>query len=145
MEVDVGVTIIRRLEFDSGHRLQNHEGKCKNMHGHRYRAHVEISSDFLDGCGRVIDFGKVKEIVGGWIDEHWDHSFIVERSDEWAIAALSGLGSSHFVMDVAPTVENMSEHLFTVAHALLMEHDVRVTGVVLWETPNCCAVYRVAE
>lgn len=137
--------IIRRLEFDAGHRLQNHEGKCKNMHGHRYVAHVEVSSDLLDGCGRVIDFSAVKEIVGGWIDEHWDHSFIVERSDCWAIDALSGLGSSHFVMGAAPTAENMSKHLFDVASALLLDHGVRVTGVVLWETPNCCAVYRAAQ
>ena len=28
--------ITRKLEFDAGHRVMNHESKCATCHGHRY-------------------------------------------------------------------------------------------------------------
>ena len=30
------IVCVRKIEFDSAHRLINHEGKCRMFHGHRY-------------------------------------------------------------------------------------------------------------
>ena len=57
------IEITRRLEFDAGHRVLGHEGKCKNLHGHRYSAEITVTAPDLDGLGRVIDFGVIKEKV----------------------------------------------------------------------------------
>ena len=59
----------RRLEFDSAHRVMNHEGKCKMLHGHRYVLEASFSAKKLDELGRVIDFGVIREgefSVEGW-------------------------------------------------------------------------------
>ena len=48
-------TITRRLEFDAGHRVYQHESKCNHVHGHRYVVEVEATGT-LDGLGRIIDF-----------------------------------------------------------------------------------------
>lgn len=74
-------TISRKFEFDSGHRVLGHEGKCANLHGHRYVAEVRIACPNLDTLGRVIDFGKVKEIIGNWINENWDHNILLHVND----------------------------------------------------------------
>ena len=47
--------------FDSAHRLAFHPGKCRNIHGHRYRLEVGFEStrdEFVDGM--LCDFGIVK-------------------------------------------------------------------------------------
>jgi 6-pyruvoyltetrahydropterin/6-carboxytetrahydropterin synthase len=73
--------IKRRLEWDAAHRVLRHESKCATLHGHRYIALVTCSAPELDACGRVIDFGVVKEVVGLWIDDNWDHTTLVNRDD----------------------------------------------------------------
>lgn len=78
--------ITRRFEFDYGHRVLGHEGKCRHLHGHRGRAEVTVSASELDDLGRVIDFSVIKEKVGSWIDEHWDHNLLLHPEDPlWAL------------------------------------------------------------
>ena len=52
-------------EFDSAHFLSGYEGKCANIHGHRWRVIVEVQSEELHIGGQldgmVIDFGDIKK------------------------------------------------------------------------------------
>lgn len=66
--------VTRRIEFDAGHRITRHESRCAHPHGHRYVAEVTVAAPELDPAGRVVDFGVMKQILGAWIDEHWDHA-----------------------------------------------------------------------
>ena len=75
------LTCTRRIEFDAAHRLRQHEGMCKNLHGHRYVIEASFAAPALDALGRVIDFGVIKERLGKWIDEHWDHNVILWGKD----------------------------------------------------------------
>ena len=134
------LTITRRLEFDAGHRLRNHESKCRNVHGHRYVALITCRAPQLDDVGRVIDFGKIKEIVGSWIDEQWDHGFIYEAGDIIG-EGITAASMKTFEMATPPTAENMSKYLFRVAFDFLNAHNIEVTNVRLYETPNCYADY----
>lgn len=77
-------SITRRLTCDVGHRLMGHEGKCRNYHGHTYVFEITVEAAELDQVGRVIDFGVVKELVGGWVDEHLDHGMILHHEDPMA-------------------------------------------------------------
>ena len=74
------VTCTRRLEWDAMHRIPLHESKCRAFHGHRYAAEITCLAP-LDSLGRVVDFGVVKQLVGGWIDQHWDHTAILMEGD----------------------------------------------------------------
>ena len=45
--------------FDAAHFLPWHEGKCKNLHGHRWEVEVIIQTGELDEMGRAnIDGSK---------------------------------------------------------------------------------------
>jgi len=133
--------ITRRLEFDAGHRVYGHEGKCNHLHGHRYVAEITVQSRALDGIGRVVDFGVVKEKVGSWLDREWDHNVLLNVDDPlyqdrefWAKN-----GRSPFVLIGNPTAEVMAVYLFGVAQCLLSE--LIVSKVRIYETPNCWADY----
>ena len=41
--------------FDSAHFLARYNGKCRNIHGHRWRVVIEIAGENLDD-GMVVDF-----------------------------------------------------------------------------------------
>lgn len=126
----------RRLEFDYGHRLLNHESKCAHMHGHRGVVEIECTSAELDIAGRVIDFGDIKRIVGGWIDQHWDHSFLVNGADTVMVEFLQQQQQRHFVCGFEPSAENLALYLLDQAGALLAERGITVMTVRFHETPN---------
>ena len=136
--------ITRRLEFDAGHRLINHESKCKHLHGHRYCAEITVQADALDRIGRVIDFGVVKALVGKWIDDNWDHNMVINPNDP--ILKFAGLLEKHPYLcyqggePANPTAEVMARILFGVAVELLPS-ELKVVKVRLYETPNCFAEY----
>lgn len=130
--------ITRRLEFDAGHRLLKHESKCANVHGHRYAVELTVQSAALDQVGRVIDFSVVKEKFGRWLDAAWDHAMVVQSGDpliDWLVEHKQ----KHYVLDTAPTAENMVRYLFRIAGSILEPHGVEVIHVRLYETPNCWA------
>ena len=136
--------VVRRIHFSAGHRLVGHEGACASLHGHNYVVFIHASGD-LDSVGRVIDFAALKERVGGWILENWDHGFIVAAHDHDGRRALlafesGGLKQKTFVFDRNPTAENLAQFLaLEVAPRVLQGTGVRVTKIVVQETENCFA------
>ncbi|MBN2191181.1 MAG: 6-carboxytetrahydropterin synthase [Polyangiaceae bacterium] len=133
------ITCTRRLEWDAMHRIPLHESKCRAFHGHRYAAEITCLAPELDALGRVVDFGVVKQLVGGWIDEHWDHTAILMRGDPEAstIAEVNErLGRPVYWLERHPTAENIVAELARVARDLLSGTGVEVVRIRLWETPN---------
>ena len=136
------ITVTRRLEWDAMHRIPNHESKCRSFHGHRYAAELACAAPELDALGRVVDFGVVKQRVGTWIDDRWDHTAILMRDDPEAapIAETNArLGRPVYWLDGHPTAENIVAELARVASRLLADTGVTVVRIRLWETPNCSA------
>ena len=145
------ITCTRRLEWDAGHRVLNHEGKCKHLHGHRYVADITIAAPGLDSLGRVVDFGKVKEVVGRWIDENLDHNMMLHPDDlllklneKVAYTPMYGEVFAHkdpYIMpsDLAnPTAENIAVLILRMSQQLLGD-ELQVQQVRIYETPNCYA------
>lgn len=135
------VSCTRRLEFDAMHRIPRHESKCAAWHGHRYAAEIYCSAPELDDRGRIIDFGVIKELVGGWIDRHWDHTAIIMRGDPdpavpMIAASNETAGRPVYWLDRPPTAENLVRELARVATELLEPKGVEVIRIRLWETPN---------
>ena len=137
-------TATRRFEINASHRLHEHPGRCRNVHGHRYAFEVTVTADDLGSDGTVIDFSDLKELVGGWLDQNFDHAAIVWEQDvEW-LKWLRGNKQHIYVMDDPPTIEHMVRLVFDVTADLLGAHveGVRVVRVVGYETANCWAEYR---
>ncbi|MFM8380268.1 MAG: 6-pyruvoyl trahydropterin synthase family protein [Planctomycetia bacterium] len=139
------LSIMRQLTFCAGHRLLRHEGKCAFFHGHNYKVDVEVASRdggaVLDDVGRIVDFSVIKRRLLGWIDEHWDHGFIVSAEDTNGIAALKIVEPNKtFVLPYNPTAENMARYLLeVVAPEVLGDLPIVVTRIVVWETDSTCA------
>lgn len=110
------------------------------MHGHNYVAIFHAVADGLDDIGRVIDFSVLKEKIGGWIDEKWDHTFIVYEKDVEVRNALESVARKKpfFVAKFNPTAENMAEFLLKVICPRVLDGTgVQVRRIQLWETENC--------
>ncbi|MCR5676701.1 MAG: 6-carboxytetrahydropterin synthase [Agathobacter sp.] len=129
--------------FDAAHFLSGYEGKCSNIHGHRWRVILKIKSQDLQEQGQergmVVDFGEVKSALKKEAD-FFDHTFIYEK-DSLKPVTIAALTDENFVMrmvDYRPTAENFAKHFFD----RFAEHGFEVDEVTVYETPNNCATYR---
>jgi len=135
------ITASRRIQFAYGHRVWKHESKCKHFHGHNGVVWLHARAPELDSLGRVIDFGVLKERIGAWIEQNWDHGFIYNIEDEETEKVLLSLSEQKvFRLDNNPTAEVMASFLLHVVCPHLLEGTgVEVFKVTFYETENCFA------
>jgi 6-pyruvoyltetrahydropterin/6-carboxytetrahydropterin synthase len=157
-------SISRKFEFDAAHRVYGHESKCANLHGHRYVAWVHVKyreqhdPEKLDNLGRVVDFSVIKDIIGKWIDENWDHNTLLSDQDPlaWWLGPDGDVGNDEaaipfpskelYIMDGNPTAENIAKELLLCSNELLKKtSQLYVWKVEVFETPNCSAIYQESE
>ncbi len=140
------VSITREFTIDAGHRVFNHEGKCRSIHGHRYVFEVTCTAPALDALGRVIDFSVIKELVGEWLEINWDHAMILWELDP-IISAWGPNGALHghkvYSIPANPTIENLCRYLVDVVNHLLKNTEIRVVSIKGHETAKCSAEVRV--
>ena len=132
------------LRWEAGHRLSKHNGGCKHLHGHSYRAEVTIESNTLNTDEMVIDFSIIKKPIRNWIDENWDHSFLLNDRDEFFYFLNQLDGNALYLFDNKdPTAEVIAEELLEQAQRIVGELDVtstiRITKVKVWETETAFA------
>ena len=51
-------------EFDAAHALRGYQGKCENLHGHRFKVAVTIRASRLNEIGLAYDFTVLKKTIG---------------------------------------------------------------------------------
>jgi 6-pyruvoyltetrahydropterin/6-carboxytetrahydropterin synthase len=140
------LSLVRQLKFCAGHRLYGHESKCAFFHGHNYRVDIEVEGvaggTAVDAVGRIIDFSHIKKRMLGWLDENWDHGFLIFEDDANALAAIRLVQpTKYFVMPYNPTAENMARYLLeVVAPSVLGDLGIVARRVTVWETDESCAV-----
>lgn len=93
--------LTRQISFCAGHRLVNYSGPCANVHGHNFVAEVSVRSNGATSTGMVIDFFDLDKKVKTWIDQWWDHGFLVNQFDEKMRDFLGAGQQKKFVLDVA--------------------------------------------
>ena len=136
------ITCTRRIEFDAAHRVLEHESKCKHLHGHRYVIEASFSAEKLDALGRVVDFGVIKQKLGSWVDDAWDHTTILHEKDKELGDAISAITQQKiFYLPNNPTAENMAVYLLEIVCPELFKNDgVSCDAIKLYETPNCSVI-----
>jgi len=132
-------TVTKTVKFDAAHVLTNHQGLCKNLHGHTYRVDVSVAGD---GTGdMVIDFKDLKNIASELICSRFDHAFIYNTASagECEIAAVvEKNGMRTVAIPFRSTAENLAELFYG-------ELKPRVPGLLavrVWETADSSAEYR---
>jgi 6-pyruvoyltetrahydropterin/6-carboxytetrahydropterin synthase len=142
------ISITRRLEFDAGHRIPNHDGQCRHLHGHRYAIEVTLTGDVANHPGKaddgmVLDFGDIKRLTNQYIVEPWDHAFLVAQEDKGLVEYLNSIPNHKtVVMEHVPTVENLASTAFKVLQPVFekaFEGRLKLASIRLYETPNCWA------
>jgi 6-pyruvoyltetrahydropterin/6-carboxytetrahydropterin synthase len=102
-----------KQHFDSAHKLNDYDGECANLHGHRWIAEVCLSFDTLQDNGIAIDFkvikDKLKEILP-------DHRYLND------------------IMKENPTAENIAKWIYKRLPS-------KCQSVTIWETPECSVTY----
>ncbi len=97
----------KTYRFEAAHHLPNHNGKCKNPHGHSYRLEVEIegglinnpkASDYL----MVEDFSSLDDLVKPLIEE-LDHTDLNE------IAGITRTTAEGILLFIAGTLKHAME------------------------------------
>lgn len=140
--------ITRRLEFDAGHRIPNHDSQCRHLHGHRYAIEITLSGSIIDSAdasnqGMVMDFSEVKAIARRALVDNWDHAFLAYAGDRAVIEFLSTLpGHKTVVLSAAPTAENLALEAFRILDGEYRDsyhNQLKLERVRIYETPNCWA------
>ena len=131
-----------KAAFDSAHFLYGYEGKCLNIHGHRWVIEAELAGSDLQAegvqRGMLIDFGDLKKALRS-LAEHYDHSLIYEAGS-LRDKTLEALQEEQFrLIEIAcrPTAENFAALFF----ASLRQEGLPVAKVTVYETPDNCASY----
>ncbi len=140
--------ITRRLEFDAGHRIPDHQSQCRHLHGHRYAIEITLSGEIIKTSGApangmVMDFSEVKSLARQHLVDDWDHAFLVFRGDTVVVEFLATMnGHKTVLLDAVPTAENLAAIAFAILDAAYRDgyrNRLRLERVRLFETPNCWA------
>jgi 6-pyruvoyltetrahydropterin/6-carboxytetrahydropterin synthase len=117
---------IRKLfSFEAAHALPFHLGKCARVHGHSYRLEVAVRGPLQaegPARGMIVDFDDVDRVVRNIAIDLLDHQSLNEFIDN-------------------PTAERIVMWLWERLAPALNGLD----ELVLWETPNACAVLRASD
>lgn len=136
---------VKNIKFCAAHRLHKYKGACANIHGHNYIAEIHVEVEQLDSLGMAVDFKLLKETIGEWIDENWDHALLFHKDDSnlndlLGYICADGETFKHFKMPYNPTAENMAKYLLETVNSLFIHHNgFRILKVRIWETDTSYA------
>lgn len=138
------ITAERYHDISVGHRVAGHESKCKYLHGHNYRIHFVVSAPELDAIGRVMDFSVIKEKLCMWLEDKYDHKFLMWEHDPLLEQMKAVDELSIVITEFNPTAENIAKHL--VEEVAI--YQLAGTGCILIEcrveeTRKCLATYKL--
>lgn len=127
------ISVCKRFTFEAAHRLPNHVGQCKHLHGHSYKLEVEVTGPIITADsfyksqeGMIVDFGLLKEIINKYILAKVDHRCLNDLYPN-------------------PTAEIMVESFAKVLEVQIKAYNnfsLKLLRVRLWETENSYAEWR---
>jgi len=129
--------VTKEIHFCYGHRLLNHQGKCRHLHGHNATAVIRLEASELDEMGMVCDFSDIGGYVKSWINDNLDHNMLLHEADP-VLPGLQMAGERVFVMPANPTAENIAKLIFDQVAA----GGFPVVEVSIYETDSALASYR---
>ena len=135
----------RYHDISCGHVISGHPGKCGNLHGHNYRITFSCSGlsqepmcSYADEPDYWIDFSDIKTTLCQWLEDNWDHRFLVWENDS-RCAELRLIDQAVLGVPFNPTAENMAKFLLDVVGPAQLPKGVQLTKVVVEETRKCSA------
>lgn len=131
------------IQFDMAHYLSGYNGKCANIHGHRYKLIATIKANNLkedkQTRGMVEDFGEFKKGLK-LIADMFDHKLIMEDNDDGREIYSKLKEINNFEILLLPfrtTAEEMARYIYNK----LKEMNFPIYEVELFETPTNSIIY----
>lgn len=139
------ITITKEFTFDTAHLLENHSGKCANLHGHTYRLLITVSSQKLNE-GMIIDFGDLKNIVNHLFVEKIDHSLIynINSNEKFVLEIANILKKNNkkvYEVSFRTTCEEMSRYIYNLLKEPLNNVGILLLKIELYEGEKSHATY----
>ena len=125
------IMIVKRFEFHAAHKLPEHRGKCKHLHGHTYHLEVGVSGE-INQDGMIADFSQLKQLVKEVVIDPLDHAYLNDES-------LSVLRFPY----TCPTAENMVEWMVDKLSARVEITGCKLVYIKLHETDNSYVEWRI--
>ncbi len=127
---DFAYTISAQAHYDAAHFLNNYEGKCSRLHGHRYVVEAALQATELDDSGIAFDFIDLKKALRGIADE-LDHENLNELPQ---------------FRDVETSAENQAKYFFEeMSRRLPTPMAAGLLYARIWESPTQWAQYGPAD
>lgn len=140
--------VVKEFSWDCAHVLENHEGLCKNVHGHTYKMQVGVVGhrDYnihASEEGMIIDFKHLKERITHLVVDKFDHAFVIDITTENEFTrelekVLRAFNKKVLELPFRTTAENMVEWIEEV----LIHDGFDLAFVRLYETPTSYAEVR---
>ncbi|MFC1920924.1 6-carboxytetrahydropterin synthase QueD [Chloroflexota bacterium] len=111
--------------FDAAHYLREYQGKCENLHGHRYRVIVKVKAPQVNEIGLAYDFTVLKR--------HLDE--ILERFDHTCLNDVPPFDN------INPSSENIAFTVFSELAPKLEKDTASLSGVDVYESPDSWVSY----
>ena len=121
-----GWTLKVQTHFDSAHQLEDYEGKCSRLHGHRWVVITHIKFERMGKGNITVDFGILKKKLDGILPDH--------------------VNLNTALIEANPTAEWLACELFKVTQKELekiidITINYRLVKIEVYETPECCVEY----
>lgn len=157
------ILITRYHDFSCGHRVMHGEGQCARLHGHNYRVTFKVAAP-IDETGHAIEFSAIKTKLCAWLEDNWDHRFLLWQDDP--MVRIFRYGAAHFRQDLLsdegvaalqldasihlvpfhPTTENIAQYLLdVVGPQQLAGTGATLMAVEVMETRKCGATVYIAD
>lgn len=143
-------TVKTKVSFEAAHRLYDvvtYSSECRdNLHGHSYKVEVVVGVDSLNHAGMVIDFKLLKKVIKDVIEDKYDHSCILRKSDPIA-KVIQDNCKKVILVDDSPTAEWMAKEFYEMIKSKIttFSSDLHVISVAVQETENNIAYYLTEE
>jgi len=144
------IRVTKEFGFEMAHALLNHDGPCRNIHGHSYKLFVTVSGvpendPASPKNGMVIDFSDLKRIVRDEIIDRFDHAFVI--SDNCSCEKLDRfreLSANTLVVKYQPTCENLVAD-FAGRILKKLPSGIRLHSLKLYETASSFAEWFASD
>jgi 6-pyruvoyltetrahydropterin/6-carboxytetrahydropterin synthase len=128
------VGIYKEVQIDTSHRLLHYEGKCANLHGHRWKVEIWMEGEPDPVTKILVDYSMIKKIV-----EKYDHQIILNRDDPM----VPRIQEFHQVITTPgdPTSELMAVLIRDDLYAFCRDQGIQATvpKIRVWESPTAFA------
>ena len=134
------VGIYKEVQIDASHRLLHYQGKCANLHGHRWKVEVWVEGEPDAKTNILLDYNLIKQAVA-----KYDHQIILNQDDPMVSAIMP---FQHVITTPGdPTSELLALIIRNDLYEICKTQGINaaIPRIRVWESPNSYAELKTPE